>query len=570
MRRLLRFATLLSAGLVLSLPSWAAGRLETQGVHFPRQRVEAVMTPALRAPGDSAQLAGSLAALRTAYEGAGYLDARAVALWDSAATPVLHLTVDEGTRFRLVTLTVEAPARADSALLAGGLDLAPGGWASPAAIAAAVEHAVRQAADQGHPYATLGVAAFWWDSTGAHARLQGTVGPLVTVTQIRVEGLHATRPSFVQQSMGKLVGEPFSQSEAVAARDRLARLGLFRTVTYRGLEGDGDWQRGQLVYQVEEVRYNRFEGAVGVQGEAGAVGLASLGLENLAGTGRALGLRWQSLGHGVAQFDARYAEPRLLGTPLRIELALRQDDQDTLYSRTRWGGRIAYAMTERRRIAAGYSQERVVQPVGDVLSADLHITEFSLERDGRDHRLGPRRGSYTKVTASQIFKREQLRVPAERTSHSSAIELAGELHRPLGARSGFALELPAAGRFGSQRILAPYERYPVGGAASLRGHDEQEFWVDRYALSRLEWRWFLGAGEQRVFLFWDHAVMETRVPVVAGGTIAGDRMDVVNADGIGFGLRLDTAGGTVGVDYGVEPGRPPLDGKIHLRLVSAF
>ena len=174
------------------------------------------------------------------------------------------------------------------------------------------------------------------------------------------------------------------------------------------------------------------------------------------------------------------------------------------------------------------------------------------------------------MTASQIFKRERLRVPAERTSRSSAIELAGEVHRPLGARSGLALELPAAGRFGSQRVLAPYERYAVGGAASLRGHDEQAFWVDRYVLSRFEWRWFLGTGEQRVFLFWDHALMGTRVPVMAGETVTGDRMEVMNRDGIGFGLRLDTAGGTVGVDYGLEPGRPPLDGKIHLRIVSAF
>jgi hypothetical protein len=47
-------------------------------------------------------------------------------------------------------------------------------------------------------------------------------------------------------------------------------------------------------------------------------------------------------------------------------------------------------------------------------------------------------------------------------------------------------------------------------------------------------------------------------------------MRALHRDGIGFGLRLDAAGGTVGVDYGLEPGRAPLDGKIHLRLVSAF
>jgi hypothetical protein len=106
----------------------------------------------------------------------------------------------------------------------------------------------------------------------------------------------------------------------------------------------------------------------------------------------------------------------------------------------------------------------------------------------------------------------------------------------------------------------------VGGAGSLRGQDEQAFRVDRFALSRLEWRWFLGARGERVFVFWDHALMGTRVVLPEGG----DRMEILQRDGIGFGLRLDAVGGTVGVDYGLEPGRAPLDGKIHLRLISAF
>ena len=90
--------------------------------------------------------------------------------------------------------------------------------------------------------------------------------------------------------------------------------------------------------------------------------------------------------------------------------------------------------------------------------------------------------------------------------------------------------------------------------------------MDRYVLSRLEWRWFVGPAGQRVFLFWDHAVMGTRLALPGGG----DRFAVLSRDGVGCGLRLEAAGGLVGVDYGLEPGRPPLEGKIHLQLVSTF
>jgi outer membrane protein assembly factor BamA len=550
-------------------PAWgarAAARLSTHGTALPRRRLEVLFAPTLRAPGDSSALAASLTGLLAELEGAGFLTARASAAWDSGATPLLRLAVDEGPRVRLVSLSVDTPSRADSASFGAALDLSPGGWASPASVGEAVERAVRDAADHGHPYATLGVSVFRWDSGGAHVRLSGALGPVVTVTRVRLVGLRATRQSLAERSMGPLVGTHFSQAAAVAARDRLARLGLFRAVEYRGLEGEGDAQRGQLVYQVEEPRYNRFEGAVGVQGEGRAVGLASLALDNLAGTGRALALRWESRGRGVADFGARYAEPLVLGAPLRAEVALEQQNEDTLYTRTRWGGRLAFALSERRRIAAGYSQERVVQARGEVREADIQITEFTLERDARDRPRAPRRGSFARLTAAEIFKSEMLRPAGHRSVRASTVEALGEWERRAGTRAGFALEVSGAARFSSQRVLPLFERYAVGGAVSLRGQDEQAFRVDRYALSRLEWRWFLGDGGERVFLFWDHALMGSRLAQPAGG----DRMEILHRDGIGFGLRLDAAGGTVGVDYGLEPGRAPLDGKIHLRLISAF
>jgi hypothetical protein len=65
--------------------------------------------------------------------------------------------------------------------------------------------------------------------------------------------------------------------------------------------------------------------------------------------------------------------------------------------------------------------------------------------------------------------------------------------------------------------------------------------------------------------------MLTREPVLdAFGVPIGDRAREEAADGIGFGLRLPAAGGLVDLDYGIEPGRGFLDGRIHLRLVSAF
>jgi len=561
------FVALLLAPLlpepVLAAP---AARLEVRGTEVSRRRLESLFAGALRAPRDAVVLRGALTTLIAELEESGHLDARAEAVWDSTPAPVLRLTVREGPRYRLTDFAIEAASPADSARIGALLALPPGEWAAPSALGGAIQRAVRQAADQGHPYATLGVSSFRWDSSGARVRVNGTLGPEVTVSSLRIEGLRSTRQQVAEHGMGRLVGEPFSEANASRARDRLARLGLFRAVEYRGLEAESDARRAQLVYRVEEPRYNRFEGAVGVQSEGRPVGLASVGLDNLAGTGRAIAMRWESRAQGVALFNARYAEPLLFGAPLRAELGIEQENQDTLYSRTRWNARLRYTLSERDRIGAGFQRDRVVQPRGDVQSASIQTTEFTIERDARDLAPAPRRGILGRVTAAQVYKKETLRDATPRTAHEGAVEALIEWHRPLRTRTGLALELSGAGRFSSQRVLPDYERYPVGGAASLRGQDEQAFFVDRYGLSRLEWRRFLGAGSQRVFLFWDYALMGTRRAAEEGGYF----MDVEQRHGIGFGLRLDAAGGTVGVDYGLEPGRPPLEGKIHLRLITTF
>jgi hemolysin activation/secretion protein len=272
----------------------------------------------------------------------------------------------------------------------------------------------------------------------------------------------------------------------------------------------------------------------------------------------------------------RYVEPFLAGLPFRLEAALHQELQDSTFTRTRWGARLGHALGTGDRIEAGLEEERVVQSRGAVGTAELQNSVFAYERDGRDDLVSPRRGTRLRVTGTGVFKRETLRAPAAgepatRRGRAGIADLGAEWHRRLGAGTGLAVELRGVGRFASERLLADFERTAFGGAATLRGHDEEEFRVDRAATSRIEYRWFPGSTGERVSLFWDHASMFTREPVLdtLGNTI-GDRGHTFHADGVGLGLRLRAGGGLVDVDYGLAPGRGALDGRIHLRLVSVF
>jgi outer membrane protein assembly factor BamA len=544
-------------------------RLDLTGTAHAPRAAEAALAPALRAPGDSATLASALGVVVASLQNDGFLEARARGAWSAPAAggapETLSVRVEEGPRHRVTSLALTALSAGDSGAIASAFAVRPGAWASPAGIAAAVGRALQQLADDGYPYAVLGVNRWSVDADGLRLGLSGGLGPRVTVSGVRFAGARVTRPGFLARAVGRIAGLPYNRSAAEEGRQRLEALGLFRRVEYEGVEGEADWGRGVLVYRVEEPAYHRFEGVIGTQGEGRVVGLANVELENLAGTGRAAALRWESRGRGVTHFAARYSEPLVSGLPLALEGRLEQQLQDTLYARTRWGAHARFALSARRHLEAGYEQERVVQDEGVVREAGTQNTRFALARRTFAPRTTPRRGSAVTLGAVQSFKRERLRAGGGRSARASAVELAGEWHRPLTARAGVTVEARGAGRFSSDRILPDYERYPLGGAASLRGYDEEEFRVDRYALARLEWRWFPAGDGAYGFGFWDHAVAATRV---AAG--ASDRLDTFQRDGYGCGLSLASGTGEVRIDYGLAPGRGPLEGKVHLRLVSGF
>ena len=577
MARLLRiaFAAALAALALAPAAQAQKSRLELQGWPLSARDAEGGFAAALRAPGDSVALASALSRAEVRLQSSGWLEARLTARWAADSTRLV-LTAKPGERYRWGALSLAVPP-GDSTRLASMIRWPRGEPADPSQLTTVVERALTAAESQGHAWAQLAVTAWEPDSGRVDVRLSGVLGPPVTISAVRIDGLKVTRRDVAERALGRLTNQVYDPAAARGAAARLAQLGVFSRTEYTGLEGGLQWETGTLTYKVEEPRYNRFEGAAGVQSDNSIVGLANLQMGNLLGTARATTLGWQSRGAGRSDFRADYTEPFLFGLPFRFEAALHQELQDSTYTRTRWGAKLGYALGTGDRIDVGIEEEHVVQPRGPVSNADLQNTVFAYERDSRDDLISPRRGSRVQTTGTGVFKAETLR-PAHpgagaETQHSNAGvgDARAEMHRRVRPTTGLALELWGNGRFSSQRVLSEYERTPVGGATTLRGHDEEEFRVDRVALSRLEYRWFPSASGERVSVFWDHALMFTREAVTdSAGNVIGDRGHTQSADGVGVGLRLRAAGGLVDVDYGLAPGRGFLDGRIHLRLVSVF
>ena len=96
----------------------------------------------------------------------------------------------------------------------------------------------------------------------------------------------------------------------------------------------------------------------------------------------------------------------------------------------------------------------------------------------------------------------------------------------------------------------------LGGTRTLRGYREDVFSGRRAAWLNAEYR-FLTGRRSRLFLFAD------------GGRIDTDDAVLVRW-GFGFGLRLETRLGVIGVDYGLGRGDTWMQGKVHVGLMNQF
>jgi len=417
-------------------------------------------------------------------------------------------------------------------------------------------------------------------SEGRSTRVYLAVRPGATVTleTLELEGSKATRPSAAAAIAGLRNGEVLRPSRIDAARDRLEASGLFAVVGEpRVLPGTSP-DRARLVLPVEEAHSSRFDGVLGAAQGGGVTGALDLALENIAGTGRAAGLRWTGLGPSGTEYAAHYREPALFGKPLDASAALEAHVVDSLFTQTRWALGVGARAGSRGRVSVAFARTS---------------TTYN----------GPARGTNSAWTGSAGMSWRAL-TPAENPRSGFGLTLTGEGGRreesipgfPVdnrGVARGLILLEGAAPRGRNAALYASArgegtslggETFPaeelhyVGGNQGLRGHKERAFAGSHVAGFTLEHRWITGPGGGRAFLFADAAWHELDRPLAAGSSAPGSaaaalaRTELSNGwdFGYGAGLRARAAAGIVGVEIGLRPGASLGAATLHLRYGSRW
>jgi outer membrane protein insertion porin family len=138
-----------------------------------------------------------------------------------------------------------------------------------------------------------------------------------------------------------------------------------------------------------------------------------------------------------------------------------------------------------------------------------------------------------------------------------------EFYKQLFHRQVIAVELHGMALIASQIEISDLFRF--GGSHDLRGYREQQFMASQLIYSNIEYR-FLLSRDTFAFLFCDLAYFYK--PPNPLNSLDGS----FNAykTGYGFGVRLETPLGILGVSYALGEKTSFLDGLVHFGIINEF
>ena len=493
----------------------------------------------------------------------------------------IRLDIREGSRARTGEITIEGNQLLSTNDLRRALGLRKGTPFSQATFEGGIDKLLALYSERGYPKAEIEPTNFHVSEEQGKVdlHLQIREGNQVRIGAVKLTGLQKTKPEVVLRELPVQTGDVFDQRKIDQSFHRLVNLGYFYEVSPSLLEEGKTPAEVIFNARVTEARTGRFSGVIGYappttefEGAPQLTGVIEATETNLLGTGRGVNFLWKS---GLLQtLRIGYAEPWAFGKPVKIGIEywqLKQRNQFTDAESNENAASITIAARFRRLFegSLGFSYKRIGLPTNEpffpTIPSSVHspITDaadpaaqsgvkygvtLGLTRDSRDYFLNPTRGRLDHVAFE--FSRGDFKL------RKLWVDLRG--YFPTWRRQVIALGLHGAVAWGD--YIPPTELFYLGGANTLRGYDEDWFFGPRRVYANIEYRLLVGRTSQ-FFVFTDlGAVTQVDQPTVF------DPLRV----GYGFGMRLESKGGLLRMDYGLAEGRSALEGKIHVNLGTSF
>ncbi|MCH7976323.1 MAG: BamA/TamA family outer membrane protein [Bacteroidetes bacterium] len=413
-------------------------------------------------------------------------------------------------------------------------------------------------------------------------RVQVVEGETLMLVGVELDGETRTSDAFAARAAGLQPGLLLARYDPEAIRQGLEATRLFETI---GTPTIALTDSGVVIrIPVTEGPPGTFDLLLGyLPGGAGRdgsfIGSGLLELRNLFGGGRQMRLRLVRNPGLVSSVDVRLTEPYVLGFPLQASVEFAGHNQDSTFSRQRYGVEAGYRIAPGLEVLATGSREFVQPGVfgAQIVNGRPRVAESSALFAGAgvrfrriDQAINPRSGLLVEAILEQGFRRRTL--PPSDSGLTEPVSLqqqrliaSGRVFLPTFSRQvlvvGGDAQMLLGGRTAGDDQRAIYDEgdlFRFGGATSLRGYDEDQFIGNIVGRFLAEYRYQLDRTSF-AFLFVDVGYIDR--PALADFEPAQDVKP-----GYGFGVQYQTPLGLVTVTYAVNPDLGIGQGKVHLGL----
>ncbi len=513
------------------------------------------------------------------YSQQGHLKAR-MAVKDSAGQ--LFLAVNEGPHFQLGDIVLSGVDSSRKALLRKQLDFRDRQFVS-SAINENLNSLLDYLENNGFPFCVLGLDSL--TITSNEDSLQKSVlchvlidqGPRISIDSLVVSGNKVTRRNVIFRESRLKKRQLYDHSQVSRIQSRLMKTGFFSAVEAPQIFID-DYGNGILFIRVKESNPNQLNAVFGYNPKTSSnsrgyiTGLIDVAFRNLLGTGRVLEAYWSKKDQRSQELRFRYMEPWIKGWPLNIGGGFQQIIQDTTFIRRNVSLDVEVPYSDVLTFFSNLSREQVLP---DSIGRELYQlpkssswqAQIGFSYDTRDSYWNPSRG----VMYKTHYEYAQKRIIDEPQFDSNVDETASfrrdrwmidlEIFIPTLKYQTILLGMHGRHVKTTEPFIPVSDVFRFGGANSLRGYREDEFLGDRIAWLNMEYRYLL-ASRSRVFAFLDGGYFSRQAE--------NGEVDEDYKLGYGFGLRIETRLGVIGIDYGLGEGRGLTSGLVHIGLTNQF
>ena len=400
-------------------------------------------------------------------------------------------------------------------------------------------------------------------------------GPMVHIGSLRSSGNSITKERIVVRETRLKPGDVYRHDDVHAAMEKLRKLEYFDEVGEPQVSFIKD--EAVITFPIKDGNANTLDGVVGYtpppseDREGYVTGRLEFTFRNLFGTGRFLEAYWEKKDEHSQSMRFGYEEPWVLGKPLWIGGRFKQDVRDSTYVERAWmfSARLVPWSTFSMHIEGG-QREVLPDSTGsrllNIAQTSTWFVSAGIDYNTLDDPLNPTRGVRYLTTITLGRKRNlgpDFLTDDERWKErveTRRIEVDAEAVISVFRRQAVYLGLHGVEVKTGDDFVPVSDQVRFGGAKTLRGYEEDIFRGSLAAWGNLEYRYLLGR-RSRVFIFLDGGMYQRREE---SGLIRETKI------GYGFGIRLDTALGLFGVDFGMGEGDSFLQAKVHVGLVSRF